>query len=328
VTYRPPTLLFGDSSPPEFAAVRAWLRTHGDVVEARPHDDEQLRRRIAANWHPELVVGLQNRPGQWLEDDLTAFTDRWPLAAFVTLQGSWCEGEPRTARPLPGIARVLWHQWEAAFGLFWEAAGERTEVGDAADATKLAGMARTTGFVSAAVSDDRPAAWRHPWRQPRIRSVNENWLDPFPPSADRLPPGCLIGIDSAEPAGFDALADVIRSIGALVARFRPESPGDVRGASVIIWDEPGWSRTDGERLAACVRAARGTPVVALFGIVRWEDWRRAESLGVAVSLAKPFQLSHLLWHLNRISRIPRGAIMSASGSDFPGSKLDDGNGSN
>jgi hypothetical protein len=99
----------------------------------------------------------------------------------------------------------------------------------------------------------------------------------------------------------------------MVARFRPESPGDVRGAAIVVWDEPGWSRADSERLAACVQAAAPTPVVALFGILRWQDWCHAERLGVAVSFAKPFPLSHLIWHLNRILRIPSGGNLRAVG---------------
>jgi hypothetical protein len=282
VSYRPSILLFGDSSPPEFAAACQWLRMHGDVVEARRIDEDGLMRQAGAGWHPELIVGLQNRPGQWREDEHDALARRWPLAVTVALFGSWCEGEPRTGRPLPGVARVPWHQWEAAFHLFWEA-----ETAESSHARQ------------------------HPWLQPRIRSVNEAWLDPLPPTADRLPPDCLVAIDAAEPAGFDSLADVCRQAGAKVARFRPESPGDVRGAAIVLWDEPGWSRADGERLAACVRAATPTPVVALRGILRWEDWRHAERLGVAVSLAKPFFLSHLIWHLNRILRIPSGGNLRA-----------------
>jgi hypothetical protein len=291
VNYRPPILLLGDGSPPEFAAARDWLRARGEVVEARRLDDAPLARRLDDGWHPELIVGLQNRPGQWREDEMMGCVNRWPLAVLVTLQGSWCEGEPRTGRPLPGVPRVLWHQWEAAFELFWE------------DADQPAGRA------------DR--AWRHPWRQPRIRGVNETWLDPLPPSAEQLPPGCLIAIDAAEPAGFDTLAEVCVSAGAVVARFRPEWPGEVRGAAAVVWDEPGWSRSDGERLADCVRAAATTPVVALLGMLRWHDWRHAASLGVAVTLAKPFPLAHLLWHLNRIARIPSGRIKPAERGERP-----------
>jgi hypothetical protein len=321
VSYRPSILLFGDCSPPEFAAARDWLRTHGDVVEATRLDDvpphharpdtarpdtappdtappdtappdtappdiaspDKTRPDTAmpaecseSAWHPELIVGFQNRPGQWREEELHVLASRWPLAVMVTLLGSWCEGEPRTGRPLPGVARVLWHQWEAAFGMFWEDAEP----------------------------SDQPPTWRHPWRQPRIRSVNETWLDPLPPAAMRLPPSCLVAVDAAEPSGYAILADACRSAGAMVARFRPESPSEVRGASVVLWDEPGWSRSDGKRLAQAVRAATPTPVIALMGILRWDDWLQARSSGVATVLAKPFQLAHLIWHLNRIVRIP------------------------
>ncbi len=318
MSYRPSILIFGDSSPPEFTSACGWLRSHGDVVEAERLDDGRLTRRIADGWHPELIVGLQDRPGQWREDDVQALSRRWPLAVLVTLLGSWCEGEPRTGRPLPGVARVLWHQWEAAFGLFWDDASESPSLEESGGRDVERFDDRGAAFEPPATIPPRPHAWRqqwsHPWRQPRIRSVNEAWLDPLPPMTDRLPPGCLIAIDAAEPAGFDMLADVCREAGALVSRFRPESPGEVRGAAIVLWDEPGWSRLDGERLAACVLAAASTPVVALFGILRWQDWRHAESLGVAVSLAKPFQLAHLIWHLNRILRVPAGGNLRARNS--------------
>ncbi|MFM7073296.1 MAG: hypothetical protein ACKO38_16030, partial [Planctomycetota bacterium] len=133
MSYRPSILLFGDCSPPEFAAAREWLRTHGDVVEAtrlenvpphaarrdheRPHDarsdnawpnhatpdNARLAECSESARHPELIVGFQNRPGQWREEELHVLAGRWPLAVMVSLLGSWCEGEPRTGRPLPGV---------------------------------------------------------------------------------------------------------------------------------------------------------------------------------------------------------------------------------
>ena len=33
-----------------------------------------------------------------------------PLARLIVILGSWCEGEPRSGRPLPGVIRMYWHQ--------------------------------------------------------------------------------------------------------------------------------------------------------------------------------------------------------------------------
>jgi hypothetical protein len=175
VSYRPSILLFGDSSPPEFAAACQWLRTHGDVVEARRIDEDCLTRRVIAGWHPELVVGLQNRPGQWREEELDGASRLWPLAVTVALLGSWCEGEPRTGRPLPGVARVPWHQREAAFSLFWQA-----------EPAESPGSRQHPGFNRESAASTRPGSIRS--RQPPIgsrRTALSRSTQPSPPGSIR-----------------------------------------------------------------------------------------------------------------------------------------------
>ena len=48
------------------------------------------------------------------------------MSPLLAILGSWCEGETRTGRPLPGVARTYWHQWLSRCGKDLEriAAGE------------------------------------------------------------------------------------------------------------------------------------------------------------------------------------------------------------
>jgi len=57
------------------------------------------------------VVILQRYPGEHRAKDLERLRRRLPLARYVVILGSWCEGEGRSGEPLPGALRYYWHQW-------------------------------------------------------------------------------------------------------------------------------------------------------------------------------------------------------------------------
>ncbi len=275
MSFAPIVHLFGDDSPPEFGPALDCLRKHA-ITHHCAADSLTVHRDSTAGGSlsqpllssPDVILLLQNRPGQWSAEMVERLHARWPLARLVALLGSWCEGEPRTGRPLPGVARVLWHQWEAVFGRYWESAG------------------------------DAP----HPWRLPRTQAATEPFLADViePARGSRLSsPRPLVAIEAVETAGFEALADACRAAGYAVARWRADAPREVQGAAVLVWDEPGWSHEDLDRLQSCVLGAAEVPVIAILGMLRWEDWVRARGLGAAVVLAKPFVLADFCWHLDR-----------------------------
>ena len=55
----------------------------------------------------------QSRPGEFLESEVQQLQTAAPLSRFGVVLGSWCEGETRSGRPWPGVARVYAHQFWA-----------------------------------------------------------------------------------------------------------------------------------------------------------------------------------------------------------------------
>jgi hypothetical protein len=260
-------MVIGDRAPAEFSEALADLEQRSalqriDCLSSEP----DLRSAVTdSDVAPAIVVLLQHRPGEWTAEQVERVHARWPLARLVILLGSWCEGEPRTGRPPPGVARVYWHQWEAQAGRYWDQQGEGA----------------------------------HPWNLPRSHAPLDGFLEA---GVSRPAAGELIAIEAIEESSFDALAETLVRAGYRTVRWRIDRPGEVRGAAALIWDDPGRSRNDWLRLGECCASASGTPVVALSGMLRWDDWQTARRWGVAHLLAKPFDLEDLLWCVRRANR--------------------------
>src|SRR5690349_7541486 len=96
----PAVQIIGDVDHADFREAIALLRAQSRVV-------------ASADALPELIVVAQSRPDSITSAQVEPFR-RWaPLAGVVTLLGSWCEGETRTGRPLPGVERIYWYQFPA-----------------------------------------------------------------------------------------------------------------------------------------------------------------------------------------------------------------------
>jgi len=96
----PATMLMGDASHSEFGAAVELLRAESRLVG-------EVSRS------PELMVICQSHPGTVSRRVVESLRRTAPLASVVALAGSWCEGETRTGRPLPGVDRLYWHQFPA-----------------------------------------------------------------------------------------------------------------------------------------------------------------------------------------------------------------------
>lgn len=266
-------LVIGDASPAEFQPALDWLRAFTSTLHfVRDGADVEAWRLSERAFVPQFVLFLQDRPGEIVQSLVERVLERWPLAASVVLLGSWCEGEMRTGRPLAGVARLPWHRWEAAFAQFFECPQD----------------------------DD------HPWRLPRTRTLAEELLavadeptrlvEPAGIASSHRP---LIAVAAAESDAFDSLRFALVTAGYAVARLRSSATREIEGASAVIWDEPGWARDDLADLRQCIELNRGTPVIAILGMLRWEEWLAVRSWGAAVVIAKPLRVPDLLWHLRR-----------------------------
>jgi CheY-like chemotaxis protein len=106
----PNALFVGDPNHDLFRAAVVWLAERYDLCcEPSPAD----ACRACRHRPPDLIVFGQSRPGQITSAEVESVHRESPLARLVALLGAWCEGEPRTGAPWPGVPRVYWHQFLA-----------------------------------------------------------------------------------------------------------------------------------------------------------------------------------------------------------------------
>jgi len=106
-------IFWGHRDPVEFRDAANWLEVHCDCRFVPAGTVPLL-----GDWAPDWVIVAQQRPGEFQHDEVERLMLRFPLAAWIALLGSWCEGETRTGRPLPGVQRVFWHQWQPRLARF------------------------------------------------------------------------------------------------------------------------------------------------------------------------------------------------------------------
>jgi hypothetical protein len=102
------SIAIGNSTSPELRPAVEWLRAH----EARFFENP-----AAALWQAEVtprwIYLLCERRGVVAQAEVEALHRAWPLARLIAVCGSWCEGEPRSGKPLAGVHRAYGHQFLA-----------------------------------------------------------------------------------------------------------------------------------------------------------------------------------------------------------------------
>lgn len=247
--------IIGESDDACFAPAISWLhasarfRRFASIAQAR-----QFAREPHEPAHGIVFCAL--RPGQVDADSVEALHRAAPLASLVLLLGSWCEGEVRSGRTIPGVVRIYWHQWRhalpAALGL---------------------------------PTRDRSL----PPRLPRAASEADR-LEHSLCTGETVQREVLVAICTDRAAMFDTLAEAVAAGGFRAAWQPPLHPLQVRGADVCLWD--GWPV---EPLETYTSPSPEGPAahVLLLDFPREHDRRRALSLGAAEIVSRPFQLPEL-----------------------------------
>ncbi|MGD9636541.1 MAG: hypothetical protein AB7G28_02980 [Pirellulales bacterium] len=93
--HRPNVWLVGDIEHRDFADAIALVRATAQVSHAAP----------------EVILIVESRPGIVARREVERLRRSAPLAAVISLCGSWCEGETRTGRPIAGATRRYWHEF-------------------------------------------------------------------------------------------------------------------------------------------------------------------------------------------------------------------------
>ncbi|MEI8372189.1 MAG: hypothetical protein WCJ35_05045 [Planctomycetota bacterium] len=264
-----PTLhifLIGDTSRPEFREAGialeelAHVTRFADVEAAITSLEEGL---LTAHG----IVLAQAYPDQFSAVAIDRLRNLAPLARWIAILGSWCEGEPRSGHPLPGVVRMYWHQAvvriRREFPYWFEAQG--------------------SAWLPATATDEE-----------RLLASIES---PLPQGKG------LVAIWTGRPEMEGLLSDVCRRGGYATAWLHPRQPAHVRGAVAAIFDGASLDAVGFEELKQLATDMAPAPVLALLDAPRIQDVRLARTLGVTV-LAKPFRVDELLWLLPRQPRQP------------------------
>ncbi len=213
---------------------------------------------------PDVIVLLQSYPGQFAADCVEEARRIAPLARWIAVLGTWCEGEARSGQPLPGVMRVYWHQAESHF---------RQEL---------------------ALLD---AGLRSSWMLPVTATDEERLLamldEPTPIGTGN------IAIHATNRMAFDYLADMCHLGGYTTTRIDPHNLSDVRDTIAAIYDSPALNgsiddRFELESVRSLVGAMAPAPVYVLANFPRTETARQWKALGVRAVLAKPIGMLELL----------------------------------
>ncbi len=239
--------------------------THSDFVDvvnelspqAQFGDFDALQQFVSA---PDLLVLAQARRHQFSPLSVEKLIMRWPTTPAVHLLSSWCEGELRSGKPLPGWTRVYWHRWAVEFSRF-----------------------------VAAHQANRTSAWD--------RAIDPQCKSAF--DTGRLPGGqCFeIGILARWNSEALMIEQMLQPLGHAIGRHDVDLPGDRSPKSVDAWLIIGDSCDSW--LERCIthakQAGRRALKIIVMGFPRRQEVDRLQKLGgrpIRV-LAKPFEVQQV-----------------------------------
>lgn len=106
-------LAVGNAAHSDFDETREILRRETEFYSVP--NGEFAASWLSANPPFDWVILFQSRPSELPRDIVERLSPLAGSAQFVSLLGSWCEGELRTGRPWPTVPRIYWH----AFPSWW-----------------------------------------------------------------------------------------------------------------------------------------------------------------------------------------------------------------
>ncbi len=252
-------LLIGDFGRQEFSEAAETIARAGKVAMVDTLADA-LQRIDGGQFQPDLIVLACAWPGQFDHAQLYALRRRLPLARFLSVLGSWCEGETRSGDPWPGMLRTYWHHWLP----HWSS--------------------ELRQFVRHQLTT---------WGLPTTASDDERWIGAAP-----LPQGGqgLILIQSATWDMAEMLCQSCQQRGYATVWMPPHGDGLVAGISAVLWDAPDVNVAE---LGRCRQALPTAVIIALVDFPRSQEVQAARAAGVSLVMGKPLRMDDLFAELAR-----------------------------
>jgi hypothetical protein len=250
---------------PDFGEAIELLRAGATLVKCDEHP-------------PELTIIAQRHPGEISHAHVDLLRRRAPLSGFVALLGSWCEGETRTGKPWPGIARLYWHEFPA----WWRRQLALRAAGGCPDWTRAVDF----GFR---ISD--------------CGLIDSEIRTPHSAIRNRCAGVILLRTSTRETCA--AIADALQRAGfATVWQPAGRRWPVVQGAAAGIWDGGQLDEHEAGDLAGFCRSLAGdhAPVIALLNFPRRDRVEYALSLGAASVLGKPWLNTELVATINYLAK--------------------------
>lgn len=306
---RPLVWFVGEPDHGEFRYVVDLVRQNANLVAAT---SAMMEAKTPATHErlPNLLIFAQARPGQLSEQHVERLRRNFPLAGVVSLLGSWCEGQTRTGRPLPGAVQLYWHEfppwWLRQTTLLalgrcpdWARPGNLNRAELPGTAGKFSGTTPVLHIEAPApvvrAAKQSLSRSRHPFSEKLVDSTSVQ-----PPTVGQR--GLVVlGANCWETA--NALADLLHVEGySSVWQTPGRHATEIRGAVAGIWDGGQLDDVEAIQLAEfCRRLARDSaPVVALLDFPRCDSFERACALGARIAIGKPWHNHELLALLQSI----------------------------
>lgn len=268
--------IVGDVEDPAFAPAIAWLRKAARPL-VRLEQMPALADAIRGDTSCAAILFFQSRPARISQNLVEQWHRLAPLASLAALVGPWCEGEPRSGRPWPGVPRIYWHQWQArlppALGL----------------------------------SDNRSSPLA-----PRTLSETDLLLRSLAPGAVlRASRAGLAAIVTHRRETYASLADALWIAGLRSVWQQPDLPLQHRGADLTFFD--GWESCQASAAGPGDATSR-PPAILLADWPRPADLQRAQSHGIAQVLARPLLVTDLLTTIDLVlgAALPTPASAAAA----------------
>lgn len=256
----------------EFREVRSTLEPWGTVIAA-PDSASALLQLAQESSTPDVVVVAQSYPGELADSQIDTLRRVAPLARFVAVLGSWCEGEMRSGSPWSGAVRVYWHQWAP------QCQRELQRL--------VSGRESLWSLPLTACEEERCLAMAA--RKDRGKGVCPPGGGPTAP-ANRL---VEIATRQYDLYGCLAAACVGRGWETRWRRDSDDPPNDP--PAVVVFDAAGQTARELARFRQ-LQIGRGVPAVVLADFPRAADRDRFVQAGARAVLSRPFFWDDLFWY--------------------------------